>query len=130
MNSKQLGMFYHNRRSQAFDHDSLDEEYKVNSDRGSSLERSDSTSMPHSPTIMSPRSRDSRGFSPSIKSPLTSKHRGFDEAHASLLEKKEREGSGSVQVAVTPSTPSRPSSMTSSSMAPPRADQDEEEPQV
>ena len=130
VNSKQLGMFYHDRRSQAFDHDSQDEDSKMNSDRGSSLERSDSSaSTPHSPTIMSPRSRESRGFSPSIKSPLTSKHKGFDEAHASLLE-KEREEAGSVHVMVTPSTPSRPSSITSSTLAAPRADQDEEEPQV
>ena len=124
VNSKQLGMFYHNRRSQIFDHDSQDEDSRVNSDRGSSLERSDSsTSNPHSPTVTSPRSRESRGFSPlSLKSPLTSKHRGFDEAHASLLEKKEREESGSS----VPATPSIPSSST---LAPPR-EQDEDEPQV
>ena len=125
VNSKQLGMFYHNRRSQIFDHDSQDEDSKVNSDRGSSLERSDSsTSTPHSPTVTSPRSRESRGFSPlSAKSPLASKHRGFDEAHASLLEKKEREEGGHSSV------PATPSSATQSALAPPR-EQDEEEPQV
>ena len=127
VNSKQLGMFYHNRRSQAFDHDSQDEDSRV-SDRGSSLERSDSsTSTPHSPTVVSPRSRESRGFSPlSVKSPLALKHRGFDEAHTSLLEKKEREESGHGSV---PATPSTPSSATQSTLAPPR-EQDEEEPQV
>ena len=127
VNSKQLGMFYHDRRSQAFDHDSQDEDWRVNSDRGSSLERSDSSaSAPRSPTVVSPRSRESRGLSPGIKSPLASKHRpGFDEAHASLLEKKEREESGGGRGSV-PATPSTPSSAT---LAPPR-EQDDEEPQV
>ena len=127
VNSKQLGMFYHDRRSQAFDHDSQDEDWRVSSDRGSSLERSDSSaSAPRSPTVMSPRSRDSRGVSPGIKSPLASKHRpGFDEAHVSLLEKKEREESGGGRGSV-PATPSTPSSAT---LAPPR-EQDDEEPQV
>ena len=135
VNSKQLGMFYHDRRSQAFDHDSQDEDWRVNSDRGSSLERSDSsTSAPRSPTVLSPRSRESRGFSPGIKSPLTSKHQGFDEGHSSLLERKGREeggagaGAGGGRGSV-PATPSTPFSATPSTLAPPR-EQDEEEPQV
>ena len=121
VNSKALGMFYHNRRSQALDHDSLDEsESRLNSDRGSSLEPSDSST---SPTILSPRSRESRSFSPGVRSPLASKHQpqGFDEAHKSLLDKKEREESS----AASPSAPTA-----ASSLAPPHTTQDEEEPQV
>ena len=118
VNSKALGMFYHNRRSQILDHDSLEE--AANSDRGSSVERSDSsTSTPHSPTVLSPRSRESRSFSPNIQSPLMSKQPlGFDEAHKSALDKKEKEDS----VSGTSSTPS--------SLVPPQAKQDDDEPQV
>lgn len=122
VNSKQLGMFYHNRRSQALDHDSLDEaESRFSSDRGSSVERSDSsTSAPHSPTVLSPRSRESRGFSPSIKSPLAAKRQGFDEAHKALADIREREENQS-KTAKTSAT----------SLAPPtRMEQEEEEPQV
>ena len=120
VNSKALGMFYHNRRSQALDHESVED----GDSRGSSVERSDSsTSTPHSPTLLSPRSRESRSFSPSVKSPLASKQKGFDEAHASLADKKERE-----EGSAAPTTPSTPSKATT--LAPPRIEQDEEEPQV
>ena len=128
VNSKALGMFYHNRRSQVIDHENLDDaEARVSGDRGSSLERSDSsTSTPHSPTVLSPRSRDSRSFSPNVVSPLASKQQNFDEAHASLVEKKEKEESGSTSA--TPTTHS--ASSASSSLAPPRVDHDSEEPEV
>ena len=118
VNSKQLGMFYHSRRSQTLDHDSQDEDWRVNSDRASSLERSGSPTS----TVMSPRLRESRGHSPNVKSPLASIPRGFDEAHALLLEKKEREDCRSSEAG--PSTPS------SATLALPTAEQEEEEPQV
>lgn len=126
VNSKQLGMFYHSRRSQTLDHDSIDEaESRLSSDRGSSVERSDSsTSAPHSPTVLSPRLRESRGFSPSIKSPLAAKQQGFDEAHKALADIRERAENGSATAtSLTPST-------ASSLAPPPRAEHEEEEPQV
>ena len=66
-----LGMFYHSRRSQMIDAETLEEAERRIKERSASLERSDS-STPHSPTTTTTavRPRDSRGLSPHAKSPL------------------------------------------------------------